>query len=82
VLLVAGYVLAVPPTLLFLRVAWRRWTAWFAALLLGCALIVAGWTLEGERIAAWSNAGWAFGFAVAWVVIGRIRLARERGPAR
>ncbi len=79
VLLGLGYLLSVPPTLLFLRVAWRRWTGWFVALEAGCALLAAGWALEGERFPAWFNGGAGVGFAIAYRVIGKVRARRAVG---
>jgi hypothetical protein len=53
----------------------------FVVLELGCLLVAAGWALEGRRFSAWFNAGAAGGFAVAWVVIGRVRRRREAASA-
>ena len=76
--LAAGYVLAIPPTLFLLRIAWRRWVWAFAVLQFGTLCVALGWALRGERFAAWLNLGFALGFAVTWVVVGRVR--HTRGP--
>jgi hypothetical protein len=76
-LLIVGYTLAVPTTLALFRIAWRRWVWAFVTLEVGTCCIALGWALRGQRLAAWLNAGFALGFAATWVVVGRIRLARN-----
>jgi hypothetical protein len=75
-LLVFGYTLSVPTTLALLRIAWRRWVWAFVALEVGTCGVALGWALRGQRFPAWLNAGFALGFMVTWVVVGRIRHAR------
>lgn len=69
VLLVVGYVLAVPFTLFvpgFLRL-WRRREAWaYACAQGGAALIVAGWSLREAWVSAGVNLLWMLGFGVAY----------------
>ncbi|MGH8897231.1 MAG: hypothetical protein ACRDZ4_09465 [Egibacteraceae bacterium] len=48
----------------------------FVVLKVGTGCIVAGWALRGQRLGAWLNAGCAVGFAVTWVVVGRVRQRR------
>lgn len=77
VLLVAGYVTAIPLTLQVTRIAWNRDLAKFIALEAGTAAIVAGWALRDNQIGAYSNVGWGVGFVATWVAVGRIRARRE-----
>ena len=76
--LLFGYVLAVPFTLFvpgFLRL-WRRREPWVFALAEGGALLVTvGWALRGSLPSALLNAAWTVGFAVAYAVEGRKRVA-------
>ena len=73
-LLAAGYLLAVPFTLIvpgFLRL-WRRRERWaYACAQGGAALIVVGWLLRGSWGSAAVNALWLTGFAVAYARAGR-----------
>lgn len=48
----------------------------FVGLEAGIACVVAGWVLCGQRFSAWLNAGFAVGFVVTWVVVGRVRQRR------
>ncbi|MGI9018928.1 MAG: hypothetical protein ACR2HR_17800 [Euzebya sp.] len=80
VLLAVGYVAAVPTTLMLLRIAWRRQTVLFATLLGGTAAIALGWALKGQAFPAYLNAGFGLGFCATWVVVGRIRTARDTRP--
>ena len=79
VLLVAGYVLAVPFTLYvpgFLRL-WRRREVWtYACAQGGAALIVLGWALQENWPSAAFNALWLVGFGVHYALEGRKRAGR------
>jgi hypothetical protein len=79
--LVAGYLLAVPFTLFvpgFLRM-WRRREQWtWACAQGGAALIVLGWALRGDAPTALVNAAWLIGFGTAYWRAGR---ARDRAGA-
>lgn len=81
--LVAGYLLAVPFTAFvpgFLRL-WRRREPWvFAVAQVGAALIVVGWVLRGGTGAALFNALWLTGLTVAYVREGRRRSATTDPP--
>ena len=74
VLLVVGYVLAVPFTLFvpgFLRL-WRRRERWtYACAQGGAVLIAVGWALRGSWPAAAVNAAWVLGLGVAYARAGR-----------
>lgn len=80
-LLVAGYVLAVPVTVFvpgFLRL-WRRRERWaYACAQGGAALIVLGWALRGAWPSAALNALWLVGFGVHYAREGRTRAAAGR----
>ena len=79
VVLVVGYVLAVPFTLFvpgFLRL-WRRREPWaYACAQGGAALIVAGWLARGAWPSAAVNAAWLVGFGIAYARAGRARAGR------
>ncbi|MBA2530038.1 MAG: hypothetical protein H0V19_08800 [Euzebyales bacterium] len=77
-LLVTGYLLSAPTTVLLLRICRRRWRWAFAALEAGTGLVALGWALRGERLPAWMNAGFGFGFACTWVAVGRMRRSESR----
>lgn len=68
--LVAGYLLAVPP-LFRLRHAWRtRWWLAYAAEVAGAALVTLGWLLYGGRMpAVIINGVWTLGFGVAFPLL-------------
>ncbi|MGH8931584.1 MAG: hypothetical protein ACRDZO_13400 [Egibacteraceae bacterium] len=76
-LLVVGYTLAVPMVPIVLRIAWRRWVWAFVMLEIGTCCVALGWALRGQRFTAWLNAGFALGFATTWIVVGRVRHARN-----
>ena len=81
VLLVVGYVLAVPFTIFvpgFLRLWRRRELPVFLAAEVGAVLIATGWALRGGTGAAVFNYGFAVVLAVAYTLEGRkrARLAR------
>lgn len=81
VLLVAGYLLAVPFTLYvpgFLRL-WRRREPWvFASAQLGAALITVGFALRRDAAGAAVNGLWLVGLTVAYVRAGRTRSRGRR----
>ena len=74
VLLVVGYVLAVPFTFFvpgFLRM-WRRRERWtYACAQGGAALIVLGWALKENWLSAGVNLLWLLGFGFAYARGGR-----------
>lgn len=75
-LLVVGYALAVPVTLFvpgFLRLWRRREPLLYAAAQGGALLIVLGWLLRGNVVAAAVNAAWLVGFGIAYWREGRLR---------
>ncbi len=76
VLLVTGYVLAVPLTVFvpgFLRL-WRRRERWaIATAQTGAALISLGWALRGNAVSAAVNLAWLVGLGVAYIAEGRRR---------
>jgi uncharacterized membrane protein len=79
VVLVVGYLLAVPFTLFvpgFLRL-WRRRETWvFVTAQTGALLIVLGWAVKGDVPAAAVNAAWLLGLGLAWWREGRKRAQR------
>lgn len=80
VLLVAGYLLAVPFTLWvpgFLRLWRRREPAVFAVAELGAALLVAGYALSGSAVGIAVNGAWLVGLAGAYTLEGRARRRAE-----
>ena len=74
VVLLAGYLLAVPFTLFvpgFLRL-WRRRERWaYACAQGGAALIVGGWLAKGGLVSAAVNAAWLVGFGLVYARAGR-----------
>ena len=76
VVLVVGYLMAVPFTLFvpgFLRL-WRRRETWvLATAQTGALLIAAGWAAKGNTPSAAFNALWFVGLGVAWLLEGRKR---------
>ncbi|MHB8341104.1 MAG: hypothetical protein ACYDB7_08005 [Mycobacteriales bacterium] len=79
VMLIIGYLLAVPPLLVFFRMWRRREPALFAAEEVGAALVAAGWALDGDAVSTAINSVWCAGFAVAYALEGRKR-ARAAVP--
>jgi hypothetical protein len=65
-LLVAGYVLAVPPLFRLWRIWRNRIWAGYAAETLGALLIAAGWYLRDNTGAVAINGGWAVLFGAAF----------------
>jgi len=84
VALVAGYVLAVPFTLVtpgFLRL-WRRRERWaYGAAQGGAALITAGWAARGRPGSAAVNGAWLVGFGLLYAAEGRRRARAALPPA-
>ena len=79
VVLVCGYVLAVPFTVFvpgFLRLWRRREPAAYACAQGGAALVVAGWWAKGNLPTAAVNAAWLVGFGVAYAREGVKRARR------
>ena len=76
VVLLVGYLLAVPFTLFvpgFLRL-WRRRETWvFATARTGALLSVLGWAVKGDVPAAAANGAWPLGLGLAWWREGRKR---------
>jgi hypothetical protein len=70
VILVVGYVLAVPP-LFTLRRAWKeRWWWAYGAETSGAALITLGWALHGGRTGAVAvNGAWTLLFGIAFPLL-------------
>lgn len=80
-LLVVGYALAVPVTLFlpgFLRLWRRREPVLYACAQGGALLIVLGWLLRDNAVAAAVNAAWLIGFGLAYRREGRLRAGRAR----
>lgn len=72
-LLVVGYVLAVPVVVRLVPVLRQRRVPWFVALEVGTACITMGWLLRGRALPTAVNAVALVGFALAWVATGRRR---------
>jgi len=75
-LIVLGYLLAVPFTLFApgFRRLWRRREPWvFATAQAGALLLAVGFALNGSVVGALVNAGWAAGLAAAYIREGRRR---------
>ncbi len=74
IVLLAGYVLAVPFTLFvpgFKRL-WNRREPWaYACAQGGAALIVAGWLMKDNVVSAMVNLLWLLGFGAAYAWAGR-----------
>ena len=67
-LLVAGYVLAVPPLFKLWRV-WRQRIWWaYAVELAGAAMITAGWWMRGNTGGAAVNGTWALLWGIAFPI--------------
>lgn len=83
VLLVLGYVLAVPFTVVlpgFLRL-WRRRELWvFVAAQAGALLITVGWALREAWPAAVVNAAWLVGLTIAYLRTGGSVTGRSSTP--
>ena len=75
-LLIVGYVLAVPPLFRLWRV-WRERIWWaYAAEAIGAACIALGWWMRGNTGGAMINGGWAILWGVAlplWTLLQRSR---------
>jgi hypothetical protein len=65
-LLIVGYLLAVPPLIVFGKMWRRRWWLVYLAEVLGALCIAAGWLLSGTAWAAAVNGLWAIGFGVTF----------------
>ncbi len=65
-LLIVGYVLAVPPLIVFGKMWRRRWWLVYLAEVLGALCIGAGWLLKGSPWAFSVNVLWALGFGISF----------------
>jgi hypothetical protein len=65
-LLIVGYLLAVPPLIVFGKMWRRRWWLVYLAEILGALAIAAGWLLHGEPWAVAVNLLWAVGFGISF----------------
>ncbi len=75
-LLILGYLLAVPPLVVFRKMWRRRWWLAYGAHMLGALCIASGWLLWGSTWAMAVNILWALGFGVAFPIhAGRRRRA-------
>ena len=72
-LLVAGYVVALPVLARLRAVFAERRVRWFTALEAAMVSIVAGWWLRQQPIGVVINAAGAVGFGLAWRIAGRRR---------
>lgn len=65
-LLIVGYLLAVPPLLVFGKMWRRRWWLVYLAEVLGALCVAAGWFLHGAPWAAAGHGLWAVGFGATF----------------